>query len=511
MKGQIISGRFGEIWVRKKSDADIELGELMVAESGSIKILMQVYDLLYGSQISQQRLELISGMDLESQTDFEFLEPELRNYTLAVLKNLVSIRDGKAISAKGLPEFFSYVREIRKDDLSFLTQPKNPVFLGYLRSGSKSLPVKISLDGSKMLTHHVLITGTTGKGKSVLMSNLLWHCTGKAGILVLDPHDEYYGKDKPGLKDFAVRNQVIYYGNRDVPRGQRTLRINLKSVKPEHFACLDFTPPQRQAMNSYYKEYGKKWIEAVVLEKPVKAEFNETSIGVLRRRVMQLLDLDLSDSQLYCNSVFDLSAGETTISEICSALEESKLVIIDTSSFSGFAELLIGSIITSEVFSNYRRYKREGHLSSKTAVSVVLEEAPRVLGKDVLEKGTNIFSTIAREGRKFRVGLIAITQLPSLIPREILANINTKIILGTEMASERQAIIESASQDLSTDSRNIASLDKGEAIVSSNFAPFALPLKIPFFDEEVIRELKKAKTLSAGRQSFSGIAIGKED
>jgi DNA helicase HerA-like ATPase len=122
-------------------------------------------------------------------------------------------------------------------------------------------------------------------------------------------------------------------------------------------------------------------------------------------------------------------------------------------------------------------------LNNKPAISIVLEEAPRVLGKEVLEKGSNIFSTLAREGRKFKVGLIAITQLPSLIPRDILANMNTKIILGTEMVSERQAIIDSASQDLSDDSRNIASLDKGECIISTNFAKFALPIKVPFFDD----------------------------
>jgi DNA helicase HerA-like ATPase len=129
-------------------------------------------------------------------------------------------------------------------------------------------------------------------------------------------------------------------------------------------------------------------------------------------------------------------------------------------------------------------------LEGKPVISIVLEEAPRVLGKDVLEKGSNIFSTIAREGRKFKVGLIAITQLPSLIPRDILANMNTKIILGTEMVQERQAIIDSASQDLSTDSRNIASLDKGECIVSSNFAKFAIPIMVPFFDDFAKKDLQ---------------------
>ncbi|MBU1975785.1 MAG: ATP-binding protein [Nanoarchaeota archaeon] len=507
MKGQIISGRFGEIWVRKKSSEDIELGELLIANTAKGKILLQAYDLLYGSQISKQRLELISGMSMEGEGDFEFLEPELRNYTLAVMKNLVYIQGKRAISSKALPDFFSEVREVTNDDLSFLTKPQNPIFLGKLRSGSRSLDVPIYLEGKKMLTHHVLISGTTGKGKSVLMSNLLWNVAGKAGLLVLDPHDEYYGKDKVGLKDFPAKEKVVYYGYRDVPRGERTLRINLKSIKPDHFACLDFSPPQKQAMNAYFKEYGKKWVEAVVLDKKVKVDFNESSIGVLRRRMMQLLDLDFAENQLYCNGIFDLNAGEAIISEISAALEDSSLVIIDTSGFSGHVELLIGSIITAEIFSKYRKYKREGTLKDKPVISIVLEEAPRVLGKEVLEKGTNIFSTIAREGRKFNVGLIAITQLPSLIPRQILANMNTKIILGTEMNSERQAIIESASQDLSQDSRSIASLDKGEAIVSSNFAPFALPLHIPFFDEEVKKEIEKHKKQTKVTDSFSGVKL----
>ena len=51
------------------------------------------------------------------------------------------------------------------------------------------------------------------------------------------------------------------------------------------------------------------------------------------------------------------------------------------------------------------------------------------------------------------------------------------------MAPERQAIIDSASQDLSEDNRNIASLDVGEAIITSNFAKFALPIKVPLFED----------------------------
>ncbi len=213
-------------------------------------------------------------------------------------------------------------------------------------------------------------------------------------------------------------------------------------------------------------------------------------MAVVRRRLIYLLDLEFSNAQLFCNGVFQLNSGFTAISDICRHLEEGRIAVIDTSNFSGAVELLIGGMIANEIFNKYRFYKMNGNLNSKPVISIILEEAPRVLGKEVLESGPNIFSTIAREGRKFKVGLTAITQLPSLIPREILANMNTKIILGIEMKPERQAIIESASQDLSDDDRTIASLDIGEALITSNFARFVTPISIPYFEDVVRRTLK---------------------
>ena len=140
----------------------------------------------------------------------------------------------------------------------------------------------------------------------------------------------------------------------------------------------------------------------------------------------------------------------------------------------------------NDILSRYQNYKAEGKLEDKPVVSVVIEEAPRVLGIDVLQnQGDNIYSTVAREGRKFKIGLLGITQLTSIIPTTILTNMNTKIILGNEMATERRAVINSAAQDLTEDDRAIASLDKGEAIVSSIFANFAVPIQIPLFEDYI--------------------------
>jgi len=77
---------------------------------------------------------------------------------------------------------------------------------------------------------------------------------------------------------------------------------------------------------------------------------------------------------------------------------------------------------------------------------------------------------------------------------------NTKIILGNEMSVERSAVINSAAQDLSEDDRNIASLDKGEALVSSNFTKFAVPIQIPLFEDYIQNSAKteKSKTIFVG-------------
>ena len=365
----------------------------------------------------------------------------------------------------------------------------------------------IYLEGDKVFSHHVLITGTTGKGKSVLMSNLIWDTIDKnyCALLILDPHDEYFGRNKIGLKDHPSK-KVVYYTPKQVPTGQRSLKINLENLRPDHFDFVNFTSAQRQALYAYFKKFGKLWIEKLFTEDLANSdvkEFHEMSIVVIRRKLKLLLDLDFDGTDIHCGGIFDKQAGQNTIRDICSELENEHTVIIDTSDFSGQIELLIGSLITTEIFYRYKRYKTKG-INDKPVVSIVLEEAPRVIGKEVLERGSNIFSTIAREGRKFGLGLVAITQLPSLIPKEILANINTKIIMGTEMNSERQAIIESASQDMKSDDRAIASLDVGEAIISSNFAKFALPVKIPFFEDTV----KLTKKTDNTKTSFEGVKLG---
>lgn len=504
MKGQVVSGELGRIVIRQKSAESIEIGELLVTEGQGEKILLYVYDLLYGSQISEENLELISGMHLEESTAIEFMDPALRNYLLALAKPILAVNGNSAALCKSLPGFFSTVRGVTKEDVGFITKPQNALYVGKLRSGRKMLDVDVYLPGEKVFSHHILIPATTGRGKSNLTSVMLWDCMDKkyCGILVLDPHDEYYGRVGKGLRDHpSARDALVYYTPNNPPAGARSLVINIADLKPGHFDGVAFwTDPQRQALSAAYHHYGDRWIERIMVDEAdehMARYFQEGTLTVVKRKLMGILGLS---EKCDAYSVFDPVAGLTMVNDICNDLERGKMVVIDTSSLSGAAEILVGSVVATEMLRRYRNYKRDGLLEEKPVVSIVLEEAPRVLGKEVLQHGGNIFETIAREGRKFKIGLMAITQLPSEIPRSILANMNTKIILGLEMKPERDAIIDSASQDLSTESRTIASLDRGEAIITSNFIQCALPVKVPLF-EDVVAGTRKEKV----ERSFVGI------
>ncbi len=473
--GQIIHGNIGEIIVRQKSGKVIELGDLFVAESGGEKIILEAFDLIYGSQIADQHKELIAGMQLEGYENLGFIDPNLANYILAKLKALVTIENGAIRMTKRLPDIFSDIRLITEPDVRMLSD-KNGFFIGDMRSGSKKLEVPVHLN-KDALKHHILIPATTGRGKSnlvkVMASSLLQQDS--CSLLILDPHDEYYGRNAAGLKD--VSDKIIYY-SLSPPTGARSLIINISNLRPWHFeGVIDMSPAQIEAMHYYYNMHKEKWIERILLDEiDRKSVIRPETTSVLRRK-FALIGIRESEGAIEASGVFSTAAGAATIGAICSELESGRSVIIDTSLLPGDLELLVGSMVARELFNNYRRYKADGSLSKRPIVSIAIEEAPRVLINNA-----SVFSMIAREGRKFNVGLIAITQLPSQIPKDILANINTKIILGIELAAERTSIIESAAQDLSKDDRNIASLDVGEAIITSNFTKFAVPVKIPLFE-----------------------------
>ena len=146
---------------------------------------------------------------------------------------------------------------------------------------------------------------------------------------------------------------------------------------------------------------------------------------------------------------------------------------------------------------------------------ITMEEAQRVLSKVAPGGRNNIFATIAREGRKFKTGLCAISQQPKLIDEEILSQFNTLFILGLADKGDRNVLRDSAKQDVSQLSNEIQMLMPGEALITSPFTPFAIPVKIHLY-ENYIENLNQRTVLqnsssNTGKEDETGDGEGKKD
>jgi DNA helicase HerA-like ATPase len=99
-------------------------------------------------------------------------------------------------------------------------------------------------------------------------------------------------------------------------------------------------------------------------------------------------------------------------------------------------------------------------------VFVFLEEAHNLVpGRGQETRASGIINTIASEGRKFKVFLVAITQRPSKINEDTLSQCGSQVIMQITNTRDQQAIanaVEAASADLVSD---LPGLNRGEAVV----------------------------------------------
>jgi DNA helicase HerA-like ATPase len=155
---------------------------------------------------------------------------------------------------------------------------------------------------------------------------------------------------------------------------------------------------------------------------------------------------------------------------------------VDTSNMFEAEELLVSTVMARAIFErNKSLYADKQRFDSLPPMLIAMEEAQRVLSQS---KGT-IFAQIAREGRKFKVGLCAISQQPKLINEEVISQFNTLFVLGLADKRDRDILRNSAKQDITMLDNEIQMLMPGEALIASPFTPFAVPVKIHLFEDYV--------------------------
>lgn len=497
--GKVIGGAVGtKVQIRLKSDAKVNVGDLVTCtDTNKDVFFMKLTNMGISSLIGSQFIEDIAGQKLEHNIDFELFDQKDRFYKLCEAKILKIQSSGKFTQPRSIPNYFTDVYPVDENNFGFVNS-KGEIPIGSLRLGTCSVSnVKISLPAESLISHHMLVVAATGKGKSnfakVFLRGIL--NLDNYSSIVFDPHNEYYGgKGAKGLRDHPLRKKVLYFSPRyqEIP-GAEQLKIYTEDVEPDDFfGIINLSSVQQEAMDLFRRTMKNQWIKELLARQTddifemFGQKIHKATIATLKRKVYHALELE-GEKGL----VFDTThrAESSVYDKIKKAVSERKLIIIDTSMVGEETEKIIGASMLNRIFEAYREAKQKNarEFVAYPEVLVLFEEAPRVLGNDALAEGTNIFERIAREGRKFKVGLCAITQMPSLLPREILSQMNTKVILGLPAPMDRDAVINSASQNISDESNEIQMLDKGEAIITSPFIDFPVPVKIFLFDD-VLKE-----------------------
>ncbi|MET1160092.1 MAG: DUF87 domain-containing protein [Thermoprotei archaeon] len=130
-----------------------------------------------------------------------------------------------------------------------------------------------------------------------------------------------------------------------------------------------------------------------------------------------------------------IRSGNIRIDDIVDNVNGGNVVIVDVSKIPTEQGDVVVMSILRRLFENRINIGVE-ESSKLPRVAIVSEEAPLYLSPDKVGSPYNVFARIAREGRKFGLGLIAISQLATMIERQILANFNTVIALRTKYISD---------------------------------------------------------------------------
>lgn len=124
------------------------------------------------------------------------------------------------------------------------------------------------------------------------------------------------------------------------------------------------------------------------------------------------------------------------------------------------------SIIYEALF--WGRERAEGGRSRPQLI--VMEEAHRYLGRDADNPAREMVQRIAKEGRKFGIGAMIVSQRPSEIDDTILSQCGTFIALRLTNSSDRSKVQAALPDNLSGIADSLSVLRTGEAIITGEAA-----------------------------------------
>ncbi len=422
------------------------------------------------------------------------------------------------------------------DDLHALYPPigDNSLRLGRLAAADE---VVVCVDVSRFVTRHSVVVGSTGAGKTSCVASLLqglarggWDA---ANVVVIDPHGEYadalaghasvrsvLGSGDSGIRvpywALAASDILLAFSGSQggvttqsrfaelVTESRRCFAASSRWLTLDSAAVTADTPIPFDLKDIWFKLDAENNETRTDVKDPATAEveshgdpatltsrtfktygqgsappFKGPLHGV-HGAIPELLRLGLLDPR---RAFLQEPAGdpETTdplVEEVANWLGRDKPIsILDFSGVPDEASELAIGVILSLIFEMAVHTPAGGlGIGRPRPVLVVLEEAHRYLGTRAAATAQKAANRIAREGRKYGVGLMLVTQRPSELPDTALAQSGTLIALRLSNSADQAKVRAALPDSVSGLAAALPSLRTGEAVISGESV--ALPARI---------------------------------
>ncbi len=349
----------------------------------------------------------------------------------------------------------------------FKIDDKKFVKIGTLLN-NKEIPVYINLE--QAIIRHLAILAITGAGKSNTVAVLIEKIAQKGGTaLIFDIHGEYkvpsFNVIDPKINPYSLDVDEIA-GLIGVDMDTSAQMYHLLSEIIEEIKRRNYSNDEEDTLS---KELRKTFLEDLITEldnlKNDKEKVREYGRETTFRLLNRLKNLKNKFGSLFVD-------GAT---ELLKRIVNGKINVLDLSGLDeDKADIIISHVLTSIL--NDR--KREEKKLLEAPIVCILEEAHLFASAQRRTRSKYILNRIAREGRKFGVGLWIVSQRPKGLEPDILSQMNNMIILKL-VEPEDQAHVRRASENLSEElMKYLPSLNPGEAIIVGNMVRIPILVKI---------------------------------
>ncbi len=316
------------------------------------------------------------------------------------------------------------------------------------------------------------------------------------GTIIFDPDGEYFWPDdkgRPGLCDVpGLEEKLLVFTNRAAPSPFYQsfvvggIKLDVRRFRPADVISIAL-PPEKQDQQNIRKLRAMNDTDWAELVDAIDEEGNATDLKTVKR----LLRLeDSQDPEAYAaranmtmivRMLHDRSSQMVDL--LLRALTDGKLCVIDISQLRGGPSLVLAGLILRRIFDRNQEEFTKAEPRTLPTIAVI-EEAQSVLHEK--SSSSQPFIEWVKEGRKYDLGAMLITQQPGSIPMEILSQGDNWFVFHLLSAADLNNV-RYANAHFSEDllSALLNEPIPGQGVVWSSVAgkPYPVPERILLFEE----------------------------